>query len=401
MQHPTVSLNHLPDDLSASTKLGETFRNNLLLGAFSAEDAKLQPEPPLSSASDSDHYPDGVSRPPLEHERFEVNEWLARGTYGEVWRATDSKLKRPVAIKSFMGRPQEAHINFSDEVKFVERLEHPGIPAIYDISTSDEQSPFIVMQLIDGLTLKDVIDRLREGDEDTHKRYHFHYRMDLILQLLRVLSQIHEQGIIHRDIKPENLMLGKTGELYLMDWGIAIDHGSHEGDGKISGTPLYMSPEQFRAEPATVKSDIYSVGAVAYELLTLNNTVEGSSVYDLGIKVLSAEITHAGIQTHPTQGTIPSEFANLIMKALSLDPADRYPDAKCMRLDLARVLGGYFDAVCTRTVIKQKIYRYLRWIDVNPIPRIRLTKVIISVLILTIFLLGMGASLLIQSKYFF
>jgi serine/threonine-protein kinase len=286
-----------------------------------------------------------------------------------------------------------ARRSFSEEIQFIERLEHPGVPAIYDVSNQTEPSPYIVMQLIDGLTLKDIIEGLRAGDKALHKKYHFHNRMDLVLQLLRVLSQVHEQGLIHRDIKPENLMIGSTGELYLMDWGIAIEADQGTEVGRVSGTPQYMSPEQYRASELTARSDIYSVGTFAYELMTLSTTVHGQTVLDLAMKVLEGEIKHAGTILHPTQGTVPSEFANPIMKALSLDPNERYQNAQEMRLDIARIMGGYFDAVCSRTRLKFQIYKYLRWIDKNPVSNLRLSKLLLLIGVALIFLGGLSAGL--------
>ena len=111
---------------------------------------------------------------------------------------------------------------------------------------------------------------------------------------------------------------------------------------------------------------------------------------DVGMKVLSNEIPHAGLRAHPTQGTIPSEFANLIMKAISYEPEDRYESASQMQLALNRAMGGYFEAVCARTSFKSAILRTLRWIDINPVKRLRLAKLILGGVTLMNFMSGVA-----------
>jgi len=386
------TLDSLPEAVSCSTHVHETYHKNEI-PTLSSE--ALERTSGRSGSDDEPHLElcSSVSETLQGEARFKAEEWLARGGYGEVWRGTDQKLHRPVAIKSYLGQTSVAQASYQDEVRLVERLAHPGIPAIYDVSGLRERSPYIVMQLVEGVTLKELIQRLQAGDEETHAVFHFHHRMDLILQLLRVLTVVHERGILHRDIKPENLMIGETGELYLMDWGIAVEQGADQGAEGISGTPLYMSPEQFAGQPATVRSELYSVGAVAYELMTLKRTVEGSTVYQVGMNIISGSIIPADLNPHPTQGTVPSEFGKVIMKALSMDPEARFQSAKEMRLELARVLGGYFDVVCPRTALKQVIFRYLRWVDRAPVSRVALTTLLLIGLIGGVLFMGVALGL--------
>ena len=387
-----MTMKHLPEDLLGSPHVGETHHNNVILTL--PADAFVGPsEAPTLSQGQPLKGDATINRSLYGGDRFVAEEWLARGGFGEVWRGTDQKLKRPVAIKSFLGQTSVARESYQDEVRLIERLAHPGIPPIYDVSEAGDSSPFIVMQLVEGITLREVINRLRAGDAKTHAVYHFHYRMDLILQLLRVLSMVHERGVLHRDLKPENLMIGATGELYVMDWGIAIELDSDLSGAEISGTPAYMAPEQFQGHPPSVSSELYSVGALAYELMTLNRTVEGDNVLQVGLNVIAGSIKAADLNPHPTQGTVPSEYAKVIMRALSLEPEARFQSAQEMRLELARVLGGYFDVVCPRTALKQVIFRYLRWVDRAPISRVPLTTLFLIGLITGILLIGVALGL--------
>ncbi len=224
--------------------------------------------------------------------RYERVKSLGEGAFGEVALAQDNDIERRVAIKRIKASAldEDSILRFASEVQSVGRLEHPGIIPIHDVGI-DEQGYFFVMKYVDGETLESVIDKLRKGDPAYVSRYTMEARAQLILQLCRAVQFAHSRGFIHRDIKPANVMIGAYGEVVLMDWGLAkriSDTGAHDemyarkptGQdqfgtmlGYAIGTPAYMAPEQARGEHDRTdgRSDIYSLCAVFFELLTLRH----------------------------------------------------------------------------------------------------------------------------------
>ena len=298
--------------------------------------------------------------------RFFFKSVLGSGTYGDVYSVKDQDLNRQVALKQFKGDTQQALHACRNELRFVGKLEHPGIPPVYQAALNSEGKPFIVMKELEGESLLEVIDRLKDGDLETHQRYTFRYRIELMIQLLRIVAQAHQSNILHRDIKSENIYLGKRGELYLIDWGIAEDLETAWAEPILCGTPLYMSPEQAQAKPIDVRSDIYSVGAVAYELLSLHSSApKTENLQELITLLPSYKPDWVGLQFHEAQGYIPSEFQSIIMKALSRDPELRFTSAYEMMIAFEQALNGEFEVVCVRTFLKRNLIRLNQWIDLR------------------------------------
>ncbi len=231
---------------------------------------------------------------PRDESRYELEKTLGKGGMGVVELATDQDIGRRVAVKKLL-EPDNPHAvaRFVDEVRTVGRLEHPNIVPIHDVGVDEQGALFFVMKYVDGETLTEVIEKLQRGDKSAHARYTIEHRMDVFASLMRALQYAHAQGMVHRDIKPDNIMIGRYGEVVLMDWGIAQHIRGEERrvapdaaaaersvgetvDGAIIGTPRYMSPEQARGLNSTLdqRSDIYSAFVVLYELLTLRPYIE-------------------------------------------------------------------------------------------------------------------------------
>lgn len=296
--------------------------------------------------------------------RFEIRSILGEGSFGEVFSAQDRDLNRLVALKQFRGDPTLTLNACRDELKFLGRLEHPNIPTIYQASLTAEGNPYIVMKQLEGESLKEIITRMRANDEKTHSEYSFRQRIDLIIQLLRVLEYAHQARVLHRDIKPENIYIGEQKELYLIDWGIAEDFDIARANPVLCGTPLYLSPEQSRADPLGPESDIYSVGAVAYELMSLKSCAPPFQTLDELIEKLPTYIPKmVDLHFNSIQGYVPSEFKSTIMRAIARDPAKRYSSAAEMAHDLDQALDGYFKVVCPRTLIKFYTFKFSKWLD--------------------------------------
>jgi serine/threonine protein kinase len=226
---------------------------------------------------------------------YRVLEKIGAGGMGEVYRAIDDRLGRDVAIKVL--KPSAAHDQdrlrrFEQEARAAAALNHPNIVAIYDIGLY-EGSPYIVSELLEGQTLRQ---RLRNG------ALPFRQMAEYSSEIARGLVAAHEKGIVHRDLKPENLFVTHDGRVKILDFGIAkLTATDKIGDreasamttqtrsGSVLGTVAYMSPEQIRAKPVDHRSDIFTFGAIAYEMLTGKRAFAGESDADTMMAVLRGE----------------------------------------------------------------------------------------------------------------
>ncbi|MDP7035059.1 MAG: serine/threonine-protein kinase, partial [Planctomycetota bacterium] len=257
--------------------------------------------------------------------RYSNPQKIGEGNMGLVFKATDPRLDREIAVKIL--RPNHKndpllHKKFQNEARSLGQLDHPHIIPIFDMGQTGESLPFFTMKKVEGKTLAEHLATLGNNQKTASYRYDGTRLLYLFLKVCEALSFAHFQGIIHRDLKPENIMLGPYGEVLITDWGLArqIQPAPEEGEsetsphthseellpsnapwttqeGQIVGTPMYMSPEQARGENHRVgpRSDIYSLGCVLYEILTLSPPYEGKNV----IQIL-AESTEGNI-VPPTQ----------------------------------------------------------------------------------------------------
>ena len=180
-------------------------------------------------------------------------------------------------------------------------------------------------------------------------------------QLLSAMKHYNAYGIIHRDIKPENIMVGADGEVSLIDWGIAQNMGVDDEDILV-GTPLYMSPEQSEFESLDQRTDIYSISAVLYELLSLRKTITPQhDVFAVLRSIRTSDIPCVDDIPHPTQGYVPSEFKSIVNKGLARNKDDRYGNTEEMLLELIAVRNGEFCSICPRTLIKRTVHNFMHW----------------------------------------
>ncbi len=341
---------------------------------------------------------------PRDKTRYETDKLLGRGGMGEVKLAQDHDIGRKVAVKRLLdeGNPH-AVARFIDEVRTVGSLEHPNIVPIHDVGVDDSGSLFFVMKYVEGETLAAIIAKLAKGDPDYHARYGFEHRLDLFAGLLRALQYAHSQGLVHRDVKPENLMVGRYGEVILMDWGIAHAMrtqdrlpAAHQGsgssasssahqrastlserasvetvDGSIVGTPQYMSPEQAAGEVVELdgRSDLYSAFVVLFELLTLQPYVaEGKSPMQTVLAAQEREFPAMidGLFEHPSQPAVPVELRHFLRHGLQRRKDDRYGEADEVLYQLDRVRAGDCAVECPVTFIKANNAKLMRAVDRHP-----------------------------------
>lgn len=257
---------------------------------------------------------------------YVVNDRIASGGMGEVWRAWDETRRKNVAIKA-IAADLFSDINFAnrflDEGRRHLRLSHPNIVPVLDIFYADNQN-CLVMELIDGVSLADFIKRQPE------RRLSVSEAMPILRDLLNALNYAHKQGVIHRDVKPSNVLIDKEGRSYLIDFGIALAIGENRRTrtGQTVGTPHYMSPEQI-VSPREIdhRSDVYSVGCVFYEMLTGRPPF----LCDAGMgEETDFEIKKAQVNVQPVPpiervNSIPAYINDIIMFALQKKPENRLP----------------------------------------------------------------------------
>jgi beta-lactam-binding protein with PASTA domain/tRNA A-37 threonylcarbamoyl transferase component Bud32 len=276
---------------------------------------------------------------PSSHNRYQTAELLGRGGMAEVYRAVDTLLGRAVAIKRMrtdMAVNPVYRSRFRREALAAGRLNHPAIVAVYDTGEERDAAgasiPFIVMELVEGRSLRDV---LCNGEKILPER-----ALELTVGVLDALACSHAAGIVHRDIKPGNVMLTSSGAVKVADFGIA--HAVSDGSGTVTlagtvlGTAQYLSPEQARGKAVDVRSDIYSVGCLLYELLVGRPPFTGDSP----VSVVFQHVSEAPDPPSSACSDICADIDAVTLKALAKDPDDRYQTAAEMKADIESVLNG-------------------------------------------------------------
>ena len=257
--------------------------------------------------------------------RYEILERIGTGGMAIVYKAKCHRLNRLVAIKilkSDLAQNEEFRRRFNAESQAVAKLSHPNIVSVYDVSRGGDME-YIVMELIDGITLKQYMEK--RGQLNWRESLHF------ITQIMRGLSHAHSRGIIHRDIKPQNIMVLRDGSVKVADFGIAcLADSAQTLTQEALGSVHYISPEQARGDRPDARSDIYSSGVVLYEMLTGRLPFEGESAVSVAIQHLSS-IPLAPREINPD---IPEQLELICMKAMAPDLEHRYQSADAMIADL-------------------------------------------------------------------
>src|ERR1700733_13639236 len=275
-------------------------------------------------------------------DHYRVIEKIGAGAMGEVFRARDERLGRDVALKLI--RPASSdnpdHLRrFELEARAAAALNHPNIVAVYDVGFNDG-FPFIVCELLEGKTLRK---RLAEGVLPVR------LAADYSLQIVQGLITAHDHRIVHRDLKPENLFVTSDGWVKILDFGVAKLQSSPEDSarsveelttvtksGAVIGTVAYMSPEQLRGKPVDPRSDIFSIGAILYEMLTGRRAFRGETEVDTITAVLREDPPESNLE----DAGIPVTFQQVIRHCLEKDPENRFQSAR----DLAFALDTLANA---------------------------------------------------------
>jgi eukaryotic-like serine/threonine-protein kinase len=272
---------------------------------------------------------------------YEIAAPLGSGGMGEVYRAKDPRLGREVAIKvlpASYSQDVDRLKRFEQEARAAGVLNHPNITAVYDLG-SHEGSPYIVTELLEGETLRS---RLSSGALPVRKA------LDCGIQIARGLSAAHEKGIVHRDLKPENLFVTRDGRIKILDFGLAKLKTEKDGEqqtdlktvsgtepGVVLGTMGYMSPEQVRGKPADRRSDLFSFGAILYEMLSGQRAFRGDTAADTITAILSKEppdLTQTNKDLHPG-------LERIVRHCLEKNPEERFESARDVAFDLEALSG--------------------------------------------------------------
>jgi len=248
-------------------------------------------------------------------ERYRLDEPLATGGMGLVWRGTDLVLRRTVAVKTMLPRfgddPGFAR-RFESEARIMAALHHPGLVEVYDYGVDDDGRVFLVMQCVDGEPLSQRLDAGPLSVDET---------LSILSQTARALDAAHRHGIVHRDVKPANLLIEPDSTVRLVDFGIARGPATTATTAhRVVGTALYMAPEQAMARTVTAATDVYAVGAVAYHCLTGSPPFTGDNPVQVALRHLQDPVP-------PLSDDIPGPVRALVATALAKDPTDRFATA--------------------------------------------------------------------------
>ncbi|MDT5091294.1 MAG: hypothetical protein QOH60_657 [Mycobacterium sp.] len=261
--------------------------------------------------------------------RYRVDAIIATGGMSSVYRGLDTRLDRPVAIKVMESRyagDQQFLTRFQREARAVARLKDPGLVAVYDQGV-DGQHPFLVMELIEGGTLREL---LRErGPMPPHAV------AAVLRPVLSGLAVAHRRGLVHRDVKPENVLISDDGDVKIADFGLvrAVAEAKITSDSVILGTAAYLSPEQVSTGDASPRSDVYCCGILVYELLTGATPFSGDSPLAVAYQRMDNDV-------HPPSEKIPGvprQFDELVVQSTARDPALRFADAQEMGAQLDQI----------------------------------------------------------------
>jgi serine/threonine-protein kinase len=282
-----------------------------------------------------------VAIPVTKIGKYEIIEQVGEGAMGVVYRASDPVLNRPVAVKVMNeGLAQDGALRqrFLREAQAAGSLQHPNVVTIYDFGETDGHL-FIAMEFIDGTDLEELLARGRTIPLPA--------QLDIIIDVLNGLAYAHRRGIIHRDIKPANIRIDSEGHARIMDFGVAhLSTSNLTGTGVMMGTPNYMAPEQITSGDVTPGTDIFSVGAVLYELLTNTKPFAADTLH----RVLFRIVSDPPPEVLDRMPDLPPALDKIIKKALAKEVGQRYASATEMANDLSAVRSSLGAPRASRTV---------------------------------------------------
>ena len=276
---------------------------------------------------------------------------FAEGGQGIIREGMDLNLRRPVAIKTLKSQPEDQFTRgqFIQEARVTAQLSHPAIIPIYSLNSDEEDGLHLVMKLVDGKTLKSYLEQLdheyrTSGIEQFDERKSLMYRLEIILRVCDALDYANSRNIMHCDLKPENILIGEFRETYIMDWGIArqieepgYDPATWVKPSTISGTPRFLSPEAIQGEHTDQRADIYALGLILFEVVTLREAYMARSSAEVVSMIREGRIAET---RHKYGFKIDQDLKAIIAKATAYNREDRYQTVHELAMDIRRYMGG-------------------------------------------------------------
>jgi len=303
-------------------------------------------------------------------DKYDLKKTIGRGGMKTVFKVRDRDTVRHIAMAVIS---DEADIVDNDIARFIKEaritanLEHPNIVPVHDIGVDKDGSPYFTMKMVEGETLADIVIELRDDNSLYHEKYNLSQLLQIFQKVCNAIDFAHSKGIIHLDLKPGNIEVGDFGDVLVLDWGLAkhIEEDGTESydhfydhdldtlkdiaekdlgktiDGEVKGTPGYMAPEQAAGlnEEKGKLTDIYSLGALLYNMLTLMKPINGSDVYDILDKTIDGDLLKPS-ERCPDK-FIPRALEAITMKAMSVAPGDRYQDVRDLLADIDAFISGF------------------------------------------------------------
>ncbi len=280
---------------------------------------------------------------------YTLRRQIGRGGMGVVYEAWQNSVDRRVALKVLpagIAADNKAFMRFMREARAAAQLNHRNVVAVYAMG-QEEKAPYFAMEYIEGETLAQLIPRLKHAEPESDTPFgtkecagYFEAVAQVFADVTDGLQHAHAKGVVHRDIKPSNLILDQAGRLRILDFGLAQLEGQESltRSGDVVGTPLYMSPEQARQRTIRVdhRTDIYSLGATLYEMLTSRPPFKGKDHHD----TLSQIMQRDPVDPRRINPRVPRELETIVLKCLRKDPDDRYGTAEALAQDLKRFARG-------------------------------------------------------------
>lgn len=365
-RHPeleAVKLSLIQGEFELSHRVGDRPAIQHYVDRF-GEKVGDQPLRPILQAIVAELKRSQVVKPGATLDRYEIMNEHGRGGFGAVWRATDTKLGRRIAVKQLgqrLAKDGESRRRFISEARVTAKLEHPGIVPVYDISNDQDDHAYYTMRLIQGRTMAQAIDHLHGLDPKSSEYELLRQRLlESFVDACQTIQYAHSQGVIHRDIKPQNMIVGNYGETIILDWGLASvievnpdptqsillnsdpeilskEESLKSLSGNIMGTPAYMPAEQARGqfEAITRRSDIYSLGATLYHLITGIVPFTDGPIDELLDRVKTGDISAA----HLANPGVEMQLSAITAKAMQLEQKNRYDSVGDLLTDIQKFLS--------------------------------------------------------------
>ena len=312
----------------------------------------------VMSGDDQDELPSDVLEIMDNEPRYDHENNIAFGGMKKISSAYDKLFRRPVAKAELKTKfRHEVISNFINEARIMARLEHPNIVPVYDLDANEAGDPFFTMKLSRGKNLEDIIKLLNDKDPQTLEYYTRDRLLEIFLKVCDAVAYAHSKGILHLDIKPANIQVDQFGAVLLCDWGLAremikienpnlTDHElkyelEHSLDGKIKGTPGFMAPEQVdrKNKKINVNTDIYGLGALLYNILTLRIPLMGASLNQVIRNTLTGNFPQP-LELNLDK-PVPQGLNAVVMKAMALEANDRYTSAEKLAEDIRNYQQGF------------------------------------------------------------